>query len=321
MNPKELYDPSWDIYDSSKLKEFEECPRKYFYKYMLGWVPETPNLHLVFGEAWHRAMEEMLKGHCSPDAIMKGYNRMNSYYRESFGLDMDAINFPKTPDNARNLLVWYAARYGSEDFVVHYTETGGSIELPQGDKLYFRLDSILEDSRGYFTMDHKTGSMDSKAWADGWILDIGITTYINVLYCLYPKDQVWGAVINGTFFRKGDANKNFKSVDETPFRRVLVRKTLPMMEEWLLETQATIREIKFQTDLLMSYNENHPVMDCFRRRTTSCSHYGTCGYHAFCTSWSNPLLRVDEPPVGWTINRWNPLDHAKEAANFVEVNS
>ena len=49
--------PQFDIHDSTKINCFQTCPRKYFYKYVLGWSHEDANIHLVFGSAWHKAME------------------------------------------------------------------------------------------------------------------------------------------------------------------------------------------------------------------------------------------------------------------------
>ncbi len=50
---KILQQPTFTIVDSSKLQDYMMCPRYYFYRYVLGWVPEEPNHDLIFGEAWH----------------------------------------------------------------------------------------------------------------------------------------------------------------------------------------------------------------------------------------------------------------------------
>ena len=41
---------SWYIHDSSKIQEYLECPRMYFYRYVMGWTPDSFNNHTDFGE-------------------------------------------------------------------------------------------------------------------------------------------------------------------------------------------------------------------------------------------------------------------------------
>ena len=51
---------TWDIHDASKIQAYMACPRAYFYRYVLGWETEEKNIHFIFGEGWHRAMEHLL---------------------------------------------------------------------------------------------------------------------------------------------------------------------------------------------------------------------------------------------------------------------
>ena len=52
--------PYWAIKDSSKLDDYERCPRAYFYRHILGWNIDFPAHDLIFGECWHRAREHQL---------------------------------------------------------------------------------------------------------------------------------------------------------------------------------------------------------------------------------------------------------------------
>jgi CRISPR/Cas system-associated exonuclease Cas4 (RecB family) len=56
---------TWQVLDATKLQTYMRCPRKFFFNYVLGWKSEIPSNHLVFGSAWHMAMEVLLD---------KGYN-------------------------------------------------------------------------------------------------------------------------------------------------------------------------------------------------------------------------------------------------------
>ncbi len=51
---------SWWVIDSTKMQEFQDCPRQYMFKRLFGWAPIAENLHLVAGSAFHDGMEYLL---------------------------------------------------------------------------------------------------------------------------------------------------------------------------------------------------------------------------------------------------------------------
>ena len=59
----------WSVLDPSKIKTFKQCPRQFFYEHVLGWRSKEPNLHLVFGEAWHQALEHLFNNGMSSNKI------------------------------------------------------------------------------------------------------------------------------------------------------------------------------------------------------------------------------------------------------------
>lgn len=44
-------------WDSTSLGTLKECPRKYYYTMVLGYVPRAENVHLSFGQKYHAALE------------------------------------------------------------------------------------------------------------------------------------------------------------------------------------------------------------------------------------------------------------------------
>lgn len=44
-------------WDSTSLGELKECPRKYYYTIVLGWRTKASNVHLTFGQLYHKGME------------------------------------------------------------------------------------------------------------------------------------------------------------------------------------------------------------------------------------------------------------------------
>jgi len=80
------------------------------------------------------------------------------------------------------------------------------------------------------------------------------------------------------------------------------------MRAWHSDITYYLNEIKRETGLMMSESDSDPVMNSFPRRPTSCNDYFGCQFHDFCMAWPNPLQRCDEPPLGFKIEHWNPMD-------------
>jgi len=92
----------WNIRDSSKLTDFDSCARQYFYRHILGWVPEFPNHDLHFGECWHRAREyQLLNGY---DQYLDAYMVFLEHYRTAYSPETDSIYTYKSPTGVLNAL-------------------------------------------------------------------------------------------------------------------------------------------------------------------------------------------------------------------------
>jgi hypothetical protein len=303
-------DKSWDIKDASKLQTYLECPRSYFYQYILGWRLEAPNIHLEFGKAWHLAMEHLLLEGYSIGSIAQAYILFQEHYRKFFPEVMDLSNSPKDPANAMRALVQYAQTYEKDNFKTMYTEIAGTVPLTDKHILHFRMDSILQREDGlYQSLEHKTGSQLSRQWTDQWSLSMQTGVYNHVLCCLFPPEQVYGVEINGVFFQKG----------ENKFQRVPARRTPAMMEAWYWETIDLMNTIQDEHNRLNECKEGDSVLKAFPRNPTNCTKYFGCPYHDFCMAWSNPLQRIDEVPYGFITRYWNPADEESTAKQIFRL--
>lgn len=310
--------PTWSILDASKIEEYMTCPRKYFYRYILGWQTEVPDVHRHFGTCWHKAMEIILEKGNNPDAIAEAYINFETLYREVFPAETDDTRFPKVPSVALKGLALYNNTYAEQDEgqKTLYVEVAGTVPVTTGRRLHFKMDSLVERKDGtVMTREHKTGTTLNRQWTDKWKLSLQVGTYIHVLYCLYPQEKVWGAEINGAFFKKG--NKN--SGGEVEFVRIPIRKTPPMMEDWLFNTLSWIELIDRDMDKLTHCSEQYEVMSAFSKNTTSCTDYFGCPYFDFCLSWSNPLQHAEEPPLGFIVQWWNPEERRQSAKKIIDL--
>lgn len=321
--------PTWKINDATKLTEFQECPRKYFYKYVLGWKPEIPNNHLVFGTAWHKAQEYLLTHDYSVQSVIKGHEEFLKEYRKELGPETDNMFTPKTPDNALVVLNAYAKKYGGEleKWEPLYTEIAGKINLSDDQVLHFRMDSILRHrtKKTIKSIEHKTGS-STWNWEIQWPLSNQNGTYSHVLNCLFSPDEVEGIVFRGTIFIKNASPKAWAQLAEgspltykQPFDFIEypAKKSLDQMQTWLWNTLFWLDQLKWNFQLLSDAKEEDPVLYAFPLNPTACTKYYGCEFLDYCQAWQNPLQKCHEPPLGFKEDHWNPM--AKEAKHTFEV--
>lgn len=305
--------------DNSKINDFKTCPRKFFYSHVLGWRHESPNVHLVFGSAWHEAMEHLLLNGYEQISLMEAFDKFLAYWRQYFSPDQDEMFPNKNPDKAFERLAQYTG-YGPykrdlENFETLYTEIAGSISIDETRKLYFRMDGLLKNRQTgkIRSREHKTGT-GAYMWQDQWLLSGQVGTYSHVLNCLYSLDEVDGIEMNGCFFPK----RKSPPKPEEVFLRFLIKKQKEQMQVWLDNVLYYFMEIEREYELLSLASEDDQVLQAFPLRDTSCLNYmRRCEFHDFCMAWPNPLRRCDEPPIGFKQEFWDPTaEHAKQEFNL-----
>lgn len=61
------------IFSYSRLKLYETCPRRFYYRYILGLPEDMTTKPLAIGKAVHKAIESIIKGAGFDEAILNGY--------------------------------------------------------------------------------------------------------------------------------------------------------------------------------------------------------------------------------------------------------
>lgn len=299
-----LYHPTWEIQDSSKIQESHRCMRMYFFEYLLGWRTTAPNNHLIFGEAWHRGMEHLLLNGYNEKAVQEAYNdKFLPYYRAHFSQDTDDLYSPKTPMNALKALALYTVWYAEDTskYEILFTEVSGTVPVDENRVIDFRIDSILREieSRRYLSFEHKSKKNSfNQRWNEQWELSVQIGTYTHALYCLYPMEEVKGVMVNGVGFLK-------TKLDHI---RLPQWRTPRQMQVWLWNTLEQLNLIDAEMERLTECRDSDEVMMAFPMNPTSCDNWFGCPYLDFCTTWSNPLRKCAEPPMGFKIEFWNPRE-------------
>lgn len=318
---------TFSVIDSSKMDAFQTCPRRFFFRYILGWESELPNVHLSFGSAWHKAMEHILTHEYTIKVAEEAYYILEEEFRNRYisvcGDDHKKKNLP----NAFYGLLSYVHKYANdlERFKVLHIEAAGTVAIGDNRVIYTKTDCIFKGEMlgrtGYGSLEHKTASSLDAKWQTGWYQSVQMGSYYHLLRCFFPKEEIIGVVVNGyspmsepAMKKDGTPYANAKD-PESQFYRMNINKQDHQMLDWLLHVNQICDEIEVNTQRVMELSPDAPLMECFEKRTTSCTAYGTiCPYFDFCYAWANPARRP-EPQGGFKLEYWDPrhiLETARE---------
>jgi len=325
---------SCDVMDSTKLNGAMTCLRMFFYNYVLGWQQE--NNHLVFGKAWHEAMEHILLFGYGKDSVYDAYDKFIEEYRKVYTEEDDYTFSPKTPERAAMALMTYVKYYANDfnEFEVvemegsKLTEIAGSVPVGKYE-LYFRMDAVIRMLRTgkIRPFEHKTGS-SMYMWNEQWDLAMQVFTYLYVMYSLYDPVDVDGVMLNGVIFKKTKQNRDTDRKHELgfgrhfEFTRPIVSRQIYQMEAWIERTVYHLDIVRMHFDMLAEEDPGAKVMRAFPMNTTSCTKYLGCPYKDFCMAFDNPIKQFlkYQTPMGWEVKHWDPtIGEIKNDLGKVEI--
>jgi len=302
------YHPSQDVLDSTKVQAYQDCPRMFFYEYMLGWRSARPNNHLHFGKAVHIALEHIILHGYRVEAVMEALEMFNQEYRAFFPEETDVIYSPKTPGRFFDMLIQYLKTYPDDltRYKVYKTEFGGTVSLSEKHKLAFKMDTVLIDMETglYCSLEHKTkgGNYIGDNYYYEHMMGIQVGTYTHVLNCLVPPDQVSGVIINCLCMKK-------TKKPEYILQRFPIMLSNNQMYSWLENTKFWMDLIYDDRQRLEETSPGADVMKCFPMNGRNCCNWGrTCTYLELCISRNNPLQHIERMPADLEVNFWNPLE-------------
>lgn len=298
--------PTWSVIDSSKATAFMTCPRFYFFRYIAGLSSDTPNHNLVFGSAFHKALEVLLKEGYSLASIEKGMKAFEEEYRQHFSQETDFDYGAKNPHQAKVMLLEYIKQFKDDNFQNLYTEVSGSVPISSNQSLWFKLDSINLGDEGIFSLEHKTSSTLYSWWIDHWFQSFQVGAYTHVLYSYFgDKHPIFGVYINGFFFRKSS-----RSGKGSEILRIPIKFSYDSLEDWLAQAQFWLTRIEEETHELTMTKPSQRIMRAFPKNTSKCVHYNRlCSYFHLCSAWKNPIPHLQENvPAGFKIDFWDPRE-------------
>lgn len=98
--------PSHAWVDNSKIREYKRCPRRYWFKYIMGWTGELANKDAEFGSAWHKAMEVLWTKGTMIDNLEPAFAAFTKYLCHKLGrVQAEALTGAKSIDKDRKSVV------------------------------------------------------------------------------------------------------------------------------------------------------------------------------------------------------------------------
>lgn len=307
--------PTWNIIDNSKLSTFKDCPRKYFFEYILGWRSAFPSNDLVFGTSWHMAVEHLLLKGYGPEALNEAKLVFALNYRDSFDQSTDELFEPKNLQGALTGLSLYAQRFQSDmtKYNVLHTEVGIAVLIAPERTLYMKLDAIVEEKKTELIsfIDHKTSKRKQSNWDMSWQLSGQMLLYLFTLYCMYPHDKVDKGIVRGAFFYKDTEAKRKKGEEPVQFDQANVSKNFDQLQMWLDSTNYWYERLELEMKRLGECSSDDTTMKAFPQNDQACNKYYGCPYLEHCVAWPNPLQggRLTRVPPDFKVEHWNPVEN------------
>lgn len=292
----------YQVLDSTKLQCYQACPRQYFFEYVLGWRADRQSNHLVFGQAWHSALEHIYKNGMKPESIYDGFQEFLKVYRQEFPDNTDEWFGGKSPAAALQGLIEYANQ-NVEDvyrYKVLATEVSDNLPITEQDSIVVKLDAVLQnvDTGRITIMEHKTGSAAGQWWARQWHLSLQVGAYIAACNHFYEVEDT-PCIVDGTFFLK----------TKRTFQRELVMRSQESLLNWANTVLSLINRIERDFEILADEDgESCRTQKSFPQNPGACSNYGGCQFHDLCTCVANPVEAAanGRMPGGFKEYWWEP---------------
>ncbi len=276
--------------DNTALSAYMACPREFSYSMLQHRRPAGKSAPLVYGSAWHTAMEYHYKSGGNVDLV-------NLAVRKTWeGHD--------SPDDHRTLerclldYAGYIKKYGA-DPLNEDAQTVGYPDAPlvelsvnaKGDNLLHpyagKIDRIIELNGLLYVEDHKTTSRLDKYYFSQYENSNQMMGYVYLANLLVPGRKVVGVRINVLHVLKGLSN----------YERQIITYSPSQLDGWEENTNSWLRRMArdIETDEFPGhYGDN----GCSRK-------YGMCSYHRVCSA--SPRIREKILEQEFDIHEWNPL--------------
>lgn len=296
-------------WDSTSLGLFKECPRKYYYQIILGWQPRGTNVHLLFGQLYHKALEvydhATFAGADHEEGVRAAVRAAIEGAGDYVMLDGVRVWRPWRSDSPyKNVwtlcrsIVWYLDYFKNSVLKTLVLSNGKpAVELsfyfPVFDVSGFQvglsghLDRVVIDpaTDSESIMDRKTtkAQLNDRFWNQ--FSPHNQFTLYTIAGNVHYERPTWGITV--------DAAQVL--VNETRFARKFIGRPPGVVNEWLAESRMWVQQA-----LVYAEANYWPMND------KSCSNYGGCPFAKVCAR--SPVQRKNWLEADFEHRIWNPLE-------------
>lgn len=300
--------------DNTTISDFRTCMRMGYYKHVRGWRPADPAPPLIFGGAWHDAMDVVWSRLCNNasarieavqeeafTAFLKNWQEAGAPYP----IPMVSKRYwgDRCPDTAVAMLAGYIKkrRASLERMEMLYAEEPFVVPLMDGIAYTGLRDKLVRYRSDNFIVEHKTTTWGSKGgfrdlWSETWSPNSQVDGYIYSAKLAYPHLQtsVW---IDGALVHPA----------HNVFEFIPVRRSSANIDGWLWETKYWAGMIR--QNWAAERPVEAPYLAAFPKNTGSCIQYNRlCPYLHVCKNHANP--EAVGTPAGMEVKFWDPIPKA-----------
>ena len=301
-------------YDNSTLHDFKVCMRMGYFKHVRKWTPAGKSPALIFGSAWHSAMDAVWAGLTAGAGGSYHQedieNAGQEAFRETWEKEGGPVHIPVThmkmwqprlPQVAFQMIESYVAKRASslKHLTIVESEVPFAVPILPGVWYTGKRDKLVRDRTGKHTVvDHKTTTWGSKSgfrdvWKNTWSPKSQIDGYLFSAGLAYPKLNV-SAWIDGALV----------SMNDRLFEFIAVARSADNLDAWLWETRYWIGTIEQHKAALPQRGD---FMAAFPKNDASCVQYNrVCPFLDICKGCANPEKLVN-PPAGMVESTWSPM--------------
>ena len=289
-------------WDSTSLGVLKECPAKYFYSVVQGYVPKSTSAHLIFGQIYHAACERYdhakAEGLDHEAALLRATQyTLLSTWDQVLNRPWDSEHNLKNRATLLRTVVWFLDQFKDDPLETVILENGKpAVELsfrfntdytaPNGEPylLCGHLDRVVEFQGHTYIADKKTtGTTLSSSFFDHFSPDNQFSLYSLASKVVYNQN-VAGLIVDAAQV----------AVSFSRFSRGFVARNDAILEEWYTDLGYYIKAAE-------TYAEHH----YYPRNDKSCGSYGGCPYRGICSK--PPSQRPQWLEAQFAKRVWDPL--------------
>lgn len=286
------------ILDSSAIVTSKECLRKYFYKYVLGFVERQAPIFFSFGSAYHKFWEVMVNQYGKVDvnelykiALTAAVNRFTSDIRTGLFTQetkWDFLTVDRLAISCKVAYNFFLKERSQKQVEIIAVEQILNCMLPDGEMIGGRADQIVRWSGRVWGRDHKTTSKDFIFYDRTLEPNDQFTRYT------YIESKTSGEIIPGQMVL---VMRNSKKKEGGPeIRQFLASRTQWQLEQWE-------REQLHWNKILQVCREN----DTWPQEEKNC---GWCEYRLVCCK-PNEAAAASALKSQFTVKPWDFQAHAE----------